>query len=126
MKLVSAARRLSLLLAASALIAGPAVAQSYDGDWGGTLKAGGQDLRLVLHIKTQGGETSAILDSLDQGSTIPATAVKTEGGELSVLFLNIGGELKAKIAADGKTLVGTWEQGASLPVTLTKQPAGAK
>jgi hypothetical protein len=104
-------------------IAAPAVAQIYDGDWAGALSAGGQTLHLELHVKTAGGATSAILDSLDQGATIPATAVKTDGGELSILFLPIGGELKAKLSADGKTLDGTWTQGATLPLTMTKKAA---
>lgn len=123
MILFSEARRLGLALACALAFAGPAFAQTYDGDWAGTLKAGDQSLRLVLHIKTEGGSTIASLDSLDQGATLPATAVKNDGGELSVLFLSAGGELKAKLAADGKTLNGTWEQGAVLPLTLTKQPA---
>ena len=76
---------------------------------------------LELHLKTVAGQETAELDSLDQGATIPATAVKTEGGELSVLFLAVGGELTAKLSADGKTLVGTWKQGADLPLTLTRK-----
>jgi hypothetical protein len=120
----SNARRIGLALVATLALAGPAMAQAYDGDWGGALKAGAQTLRLVLHVKTAGGATTATLDSLDQDTTLDATAVKTEGGELSVLFLQAGGELTAKLAPDGQSLVGTWKQGASLPLTLTKQPAG--
>ena len=66
-------------------------------------------------------EQQGALNSLDQGAVIPATAVKTDGGELSALFLSVGGELKAKLSADGKTLDGTWNQGATLPLTLTKK-----
>ena len=114
-------RRLALGLPAALALAGPVLAQSYDGDWAGALSAGGQTLHLVLHIKTENGQASAIIDSIDQGSTIPASAVKTEGGELSVLFLPISGEFTGKLSADGKTLTGTWSQGASLPLTLTKK-----
>jgi hypothetical protein len=117
-------RRVGLALAASLALAGSAVAQAYDGDWTGALQAGPQKLRLVLHVKTAAGATTAALDSLDQDVTLDATAVKTEGGQLSALFLQAGGELKAKLAADGQSLGGTWEQnGVSLPLTLTKQPA---
>jgi hypothetical protein len=127
MNYVSAARRIGLALAATLAFAGSAMAQTYDGDWTGALQAGPQKLRLVLHVKTAAGATTAALDSLDQDVTLDATAVKTEGGQLSLLFLQAGGELKAKLAADGQTLGGTWEQnGASLPLTLTKQPAAAK
>jgi hypothetical protein len=118
---VSATRRLGLALAAALALAGAATAQTYDGDWAGALQAGPQKLRLVLHVKTAAGATTAALDSLDQDVTLDATAVKTEGGELNVLFLQAGGELTAKLAPDGQSLVGTWKQGASLPLTLTKQ-----
>ncbi|HEX3364410.1 hypothetical protein [Phenylobacterium sp.] len=124
MDLISRARRIGLALLATAMIATPATAQTpaaYDGDWAGTLEAGGQKLRLEFHLKTEGGQTTGELNSLDQGATIPATAVKADGGELSVLFLPIGGELKAKLSADGKALVGSWTQGATLPLTLTKK-----
>jgi hypothetical protein len=114
-------RVLALGLALAAALAVPAFAQTYDGDWTGALSAGGQTLRLVLHIKTQNGEASAVLDSLDQGVSIPASVLKTENGQLSVLFLSVGGEFTGKLSADGKTLTGTWDQGASLPLTLTKK-----
>lgn len=119
----SRSRRFGVTVLAAAALAGPAAAQapSYDGDWAGTLEAGAQKLRLELHMKTVGGQETAVLDSLDQGSTIPATAVKTDGGELSVLFLAVGGELKGKLSPDGKTLTGSWTQGATLPLTLTRK-----
>ncbi|MGZ6050347.1 MAG: hypothetical protein ACXWKN_18300 [Phenylobacterium sp.] len=110
---------------AAGLIATPALAQgappNYDGDWAGVLEAGGQKLRLELHVKSDGADRTAVLDSLDQGSTIPATAVKIEGGELSILFLSIGGELTGKLSSDGRQIVGAWTQGPSLPLTLTKK-----
>lgn len=127
MNLAIATRRtLFALAAALATLAGPAMAQAptpqaYDGDWAGALKAGDQTLRVELHLKTANGATTGELNSLDQGAVIPATAVKTDGGELSALFLSVGGELKAKLSADGKTLDGTWNQGATLPLTLTKK-----
>jgi hypothetical protein len=123
MNFISSARRIGLALATTLALAGPALAQAYDGDWAGTLQAGPQKLRLALHVKTAAGATTAVLDSLDQDTTLDATAVKTEGGELSILFLQAGGELTAKLAPDGQSLVGTWKQGGSLPLTLTKQPA---
>ena len=127
MTFVSAARHVGLALAATLALAGSAMAQAYDGDWAGALQAGPRKLRLVLHVKTAAGATTAAIDSLDEDLTLDAAAVKTEGGQLSALFLQAGGELKAKLAADGQSLGGTWEQnGASLPLTLTKQPAAAK
>lgn len=122
-----------LALAFGLLVHGAAVAQTpasspsaYDGDWQGSLHAGGRDLRLELHVRTDAGETKAVLDSLDQGATIPASAVKIEDGELGILFLAVGGELKAKLSPDGAALAGTWTQGVILPLTLTRKTAAAK
>jgi hypothetical protein len=124
MNFASATRRAALALTAAMLIAGPAMAQApaaYDGVWAGALSAGGQTLHLELTLKTAGGETTGELNSRDQDTVIPVTGVKTDGGELSVLFLAVGGELKAKLSPDGKTLSGTWNQGATFPLTLTKK-----
>ena len=124
MDFISRARRLGVAALAAAAIAGPAAAQapSYDGDWAGTLEAGGQKLRLELHLKTVGGQQTAELVSLDQdNAAFPATAVKTDGGEISILFLAISGELKGKLSPDGKTLAGSFTQGLTLPLTLTKK-----
>src|SRR5258707_15790376 len=44
-------------------------AQSADGNWEGTLSAGGNNLRLVLKIAGgPGGALKAAVDSLDQGA----------------------------------------------------------
>jgi hypothetical protein len=124
--IVSIARRLGLALALT-LIAGAAAAQStdYDGDWEGVLTAGGPPLHLVLHIKTAKGVTAALLDSVDQGASVPATAVTTEGGQFDALFVPIHGELKSTMSDDGKTLTGVWTQGVDMPLTLTRQPPSA-
>src|SRR4051812_47065705 len=120
-------KALAAVLAATFLVAAPALAQApahpYDGAWAGTLDAGGQKLRLELHVKTDAGAPTAVLDSLDQGATIPATAVKTDNGEFQALFMSVMGELKSKLSADGTTLHGTWTQGGTLPLTLTKTAA---
>jgi hypothetical protein len=124
--MTSKLRQFAVALAA-AFLAGPAFAQApahpYDGDWAGVLEIGGQKLRLELHVKSDAAATTAVIDSLDQGATIPATAVKTDGGQLSVLFLSIGGELTGKLSPDGTQIVGNWAQGATTPLTMTKKPA---
>jgi hypothetical protein len=112
-------------LAAALAIGGPAAAQAYDGDWEGVLHAGPQNLRLELHVKTDAGQTSAVLDSLDQGMSVPATGVKVENGELGILFLSLGGELKGKLSPDGRTITGSWTQNQSLPLTLTRKATAA-
>ena len=124
MKFAQATRRALLGLGAAVSLAGSAWAQApqaYDGVWAGALAAGGQTLHLELTLKTTNGATTGELNSLDQGATIPATAVKTDGGQLSILFMAVGAEYTAKLAADGKSLTGSFTQGATMPLTLTKK-----
>lgn len=118
---ILAARSAALGCAAALVLAAPALAQSHDGDWAGVLKTpNGQQLHLVLHISTTGGETNAVLDSVDQGASIPASAYKADGAKASILFLSVGGELEGEYAADNKTFTGTWNQGLAMPLTLTR------
>jgi len=118
------AKRLALACAAALIAAAPALAQSHDGDWTGVLKVpSGQELRLVLHVATGKDGTTAVLDSVDQDSTIPASAYKADGDKADMVFLGIGGELEGAYAPDGKTFTGTWKQGIELPVTLTRTAA---
>ena len=114
---------LAAAAAALALAGGAQAQQSYDGEWEGVLQAGPQKFRLELVVTTQGKEMGAVLKSLDQGATIPATAVKVEEGELGVLLMNMNAEIKGKLSPDGKTLTGTFWQGASLPLTMTRKAA---
>lgn len=124
MTIFASARRVALGLFASALLAGSAAAQTYDGDWEGVLNVpDGRKLRLELYVKTEAGTTLAVLDSLDQDISVPSTAVKTDGGEFQALYMTLAGELKGKLAADGQTLNGSWTQGASLPLKLTRMAA---
>ena len=113
---------IAVALAAAPAAAQPAI-QAYVGDWEGVLQAGPQKLRLELHLKTEAGQATAVLDSLDQGLSAPATGVKVEDGELGILFLPLASELKGRLSADGKSIIGTWTQGAPLPLTLTRKAA---
>jgi hypothetical protein len=110
-------------LAAAAPVAAQPAVQPYVGDWEGVLQAGERKLRLELHLQNEDGQATAMLESLDQGISAPATGVKVEDGELGVLFLPLGGELRGKLSADGKTLTGSWTQGVSLPLTMTRKAA---
>jgi hypothetical protein len=120
----SIANRLALACAAALMTAAPAFAQSHDGDWAGVLKVpNGQELHLVLHVTTGKDGTTAVLDSVDQNASIPASAYKADGDKVGILFLSIGGELEGSYAPDGKTFTGTWKQGIDMPLTLTKTSA---
>jgi|SRR5713101_7956498 len=61
-------------------------AQDITGDWNGTLKPGGGELRLVLHItKNADGSLKATLDSIDQGANgIPVNAVTLKDSKLNL------------------------------------------
>jgi len=127
MPIIKSAQRLALGCAAALVVAASAAAaQTHDGDYAGAVKLpSGQQLHLMLHLTTKGGDTDAALDSIDQGVTIPASAYKADGSKVSILFLAVGGELEGDFSADGKILTGTWKQGVTLPLTLTKTAPAA-
>jgi putative CocE/NonD family hydrolase len=92
-----------------------------EGEWCGTLQAGGQALRLVLKIvRDAGGRLSATIDSLDQGVLgIPLSSL--EQGETHIK-LELAGAVAAyegKMNAEGSEIAGEWSQGtASLPLVF--------
>jgi CubicO group peptidase (beta-lactamase class C family) len=95
-----------------------------DGFWLGTLQPRGQSLRIQLTVKSdRAGQESCGLDSLDQGAYGLACAnVAWVGGDLSFDVPQVQGHWRGKLSGDGQTLSGTWTQGASLPLTLQRQP----
>jgi len=124
MSLIKSARLAALGAGAALILAGSAAAQAHDGDWTGVLKIpSGQQLHLVLHVATAKGETTAVLDSLDQNISIPAAAYKADGAKASILFFAIGAELEGEFAADNKTFTGAFKQGLAMPLTLTRADA---
>src|SRR3954470_7685254 len=88
------------------------------GDWKGTLKTPGPELRLVLHVqKAEGEQWKATLDSVDQGSNgIPVAQVSLEGSRLKLDVAAVKGTYDGEVSADGTTITGKWQQGgADLP-----------
>jgi len=112
------------ILTLALLIIVPALAHAQDlsGDWQGTLRASGAELRLVLHItKSADGSLKATLDSVDQGTNgIPVSSVTLKDSTLSLEIEAVHGTYEGKVSADGKTISGTWSQGASLPLDFTR------
>ena len=126
MFIIQPMKRLFAGVAAALLLGAPALAQGgpHDGDYAGVLKAGPQNLHLVLHLTSDKDGTNAVLDSVDQGVSLPAAAYKADGNKASMLFLSANGELEGEFSADGKTFSGSWKQGLALPITLTRvEPA---
>jgi hypothetical protein len=97
-------------------------ASSLAGDWAGALAVQGIELRLVLHVKTEGETTSATLDSLDQGAfEIPVSTISRAGETMTFAIDMIGGGFTGALASDGKSVAGTWTQGGnSLPLVLKR------
>jgi uncharacterized protein len=114
---------LSLLLVG----ASPAQTQKIDiaGDWQGTLNTGTGELRLVLHItKGADGALKATLDSVDQGANgIPVSSVSFKDSKLSLGVDAVHGTYEGTVAADGKTISGTWSQGAALALDFKRATA---
>lgn len=90
------------------------------GDWTGSLKAGGTELSLVLHITEAEGTLVATMDSPDQGAFgIPATAAVFSDKTLKVEFAAIGGTYVAKFK--NNKLDGMWTQnGRAFPLKLKR------
>lgn len=92
------------------------------GDWRGTLKTDGPELRLALHIQGADGEYKATLDSLDQGANgIPVAKVTLAGNRLKLDVDAVKGGFEGDVAEDDKTISGTWSQGGrELPLVFAR------
>lgn len=103
-------------------------AQDVVGDWHGTLKANGAELRLVLHItKGEGGELKATLDSVDQGANgIPVSAITVKESQLSLTVEAVHGTYEGKVNAAATEIEGTWSQGPPLPLVFKRGTLPAK
>jgi non-heme chloroperoxidase len=100
-------------------------AQDLAGDWQGALKAGTQELRVIVHIeKGDSGAWKATLASIDQspdrGATMPADSVTLQGSDVKFTVAALRGSYEGKIAADGNSMAGTWTQVRPLPLELRR------
>ena len=106
------------------VVTAPTYAQAVEGDWYGTLDAGGTQLRLVLHLTPNGkGGFEGSLDSLDQGAKgISVTAGTVVNSVLKFEVPQVSGSYEGKIADGGKSVDGTWSQaGNTLPLVWKRQ-----
>jgi len=97
-------------------------AQNIAGDWHGTLKAGGAELRLVLHIaKSDNGSLTSTLDSVDQGANgIPVNSTTLQDSVLKLTVDAVQGTYEGKVNADASSIAGTWTQGQPLPLEFQR------
>ena len=103
-------------------------AQDIAGDWQGTLNTGMGELRLVLHIsKAADGNLTATLDSVDQGANgIPVKSATLKVSKLKLDVEAVQGTYEGTVAADGKSISGTWSQGKSLPLEFKRSTTPIK
>ncbi len=88
------------------------------GDFTGLVGA----LPLKLHlVAAADGSLSGTVDSPDQGAAaIPCADLKVQGQSFSFTVPAANASWSGTIQTDGNTLVGTWTQANSLPVTFTR------
>jgi hypothetical protein len=114
--------RIMALTAFSALLAS---AQDQSGDWQGTLKAGSQELRILLQItKSDNGEWKGMMMSLDQnpdrGAGAPVTSISLDGANIRFAIDLLRGSYEGKLSADGASISGMWTQGRPLPLEFRR------
>ena len=98
-------------------------AQTIEGDWQGTIKANGVELRLRLHVtKDEKGTLKATWDSIDQGARgLPISAISLKDSTLKFEREEAGGSYEGKINADYTRISGTWTRGGrSFPLEFTR------
>lgn len=102
------------------LISAVCFAQDIAGDWNGTLKVNGAELRLVMHLtKNPDGTLKATLDSIDQGANgIPVSSTTFKDSKLNLVISAVNGTYEGKVNADASEIAGTWTQGAAMDLTF--------
>jgi hypothetical protein len=93
--------------------------------WQGKLTAGGEELRLVLHITAgKDGTLTATLDSVDQNaSDIPVSAISLTDAKLSMTVDAVHGTYAGTVNKDATEIDGTWSQGTPLDLNFKRVTA---
>lgn len=112
------------VFALAALSGGAMFAQSFTGTWQGALKipqAPNGELRIVLKISTAANDKLAgEFYTIDQSSPgIPAT-ITASGSTIKMTVERINATYEGKMAPDGKTVSGTFNQGAPLHLDFSR------
>jgi uncharacterized protein len=100
----------------------PGPPSDIDGDWLGTVEAGGMKLRVVFHILNTADGLTATMDSPDQGAMgIPATTVSRHGSSLKMEMKRANGAYEGKISSDLTTIDGVYTYSSGeLPLVLKR------
>jgi hypothetical protein len=106
-----------------------ATAKGIEGDWQGVLRAGRNQLRLVVHIsKAPEGFLQATLDSLDEDTYgIPITSITFENSKLDFSADSIEATYQGQANSDLSIINGSWSQaGNNLALVLKRGAPPAK
>lgn len=104
-------------------MAGEARAErDLSGTWRGTLGQGAGKLRLVLTLERSGnGAYSGVIDSVDQGATIPIDKVSLRADRVTLEVGRVGGAYEGVLGKKDTHLSGTWkQQGAAQPLSFDR------
>ncbi|MGA3096205.1 MAG: TIGR03435 family protein [Bryobacteraceae bacterium] len=114
-------KKLMLWMIAFATLPGSALqAQNVTGSWQGTLEAGPQKLRIVVKISLEDDKLKATLYSIDQQAPgMPASTVTKDGSTIKIAIGGLG-SYEGKLSGDGNAILGTWTQGAPMPLNLVR------
>ncbi|MFP5391890.1 MAG: alpha/beta hydrolase family protein [Gammaproteobacteria bacterium] len=108
----------------AAVSAGSALAEEAAGDWSGLLAG---QLHLLVHVtKNADGHYAATLESPDQGQfVLTADKVAADADHFSFAIPKIGGSYAGTWNAGKAAWVGTWTQGQTIPLVLSRMTSRA-
>lgn len=106
---------------------GIARAQDIVGNWQGTLNAGPQELRLVLHIvKNEDGSLKGTIDSVDQGANgIPVSALTLKDSNLNLVVDAVHASYEGTVKGSAE-IDGIWTQGQPFPLRFKRAATSIK
>ena len=95
---------------------------AVDGDWSGAIDTPGGPLKAVIHVKSdRAGKEFVSFDSPTQGAFgLEGDNAVLKGDAFSFDLPVVKGRYEGKLSADGKTIAGTWSQGAELTLVFTR------
>ncbi|MDE2784232.1 MAG: alpha/beta fold hydrolase [Gemmatimonadota bacterium] len=122
MRLLSLCVTLAISPLGAPLVAQEAAPTDFEGNWLGTMNAGGAQLRMRIDLTVEDGALAARVFSVDQGNAeIPVESATVAGSTLSLTMPMIGGSYEGTLSDDGQTIDGTFQQmGAELPLVLER------
>lgn len=90
---------------------GDASTKKIEGDWEGTIDAGGAKLRLVLHVVKKDGMLTATLDSPDQGATgLAIDGIRLFEATLRFDMKSLEAAYEGQLTKDESQIDGQWKQ----------------